>query len=188
MPSEYAVIIITPDAIRDGLTESILDDLTSAVHMQIVWRKEWRVVSVDTVFSIYPRIVGRPSCAPVIRTLMAGNCLVMIVSGDNLYLKLREVKGQIRFNENFTEVEVSGLRLKYRTWLPEELEQLKGNNCDCHQAILNKIYEFRVHTTDNLKETAHICHLCMNNAEVTNLKSIAPPLHEEVIRLKREII
>lgn len=189
MAIEYAAIVVTPDAIRDGLVELILTDLQCAAPMQIIWRKEWRIVSMDTVFSMYPRIVGRPSCAPVIRTLMAGSCLVMVVLGENLYLKLREVKGRIRFNEDFSEVVVSGLRLKYRTWLPEELELLKENSGSPHrEAILNKIYEYRIHTTDDLRETAYTCCLCMTDDEMAELKDIAPSLHEEVIRLKSEMI
>lgn len=186
MPDECVAIVMTPDAIRDGLAKRILDDLISVMPMRILWQKEWHIVSVDTVFSVYPRLVGRPSCAPVIRTMMSGGCFVTIACGENLYLRLREIKGRIKFNDDFTEVEVTGLRLKYRTWSFEELDLLKERNSDRRQAILNKIYEFRVHTTDNLKETANICSFCMSNGEVVNLKNIAPLLYDEVIRLKRE--
>lgn len=184
MPDEYVAILITPDTIRDELTEQVLKDLFTAVPMQILWQKEWRIVSEDMVLSIYPRIVGRPSCAPVIKTMMAGPCLVVLARGENPYLKLREVKGRIKFNESFTQVEITGLRLKYRTWSPKELDQLKEGNSNDRQAILNRIYEYRMHTTDNLDETANICSLCMNSVEVEALRILAPTLYNEVIRLK----
>jgi hypothetical protein len=118
--------------------------------------------------------------------MMAGSCLVVIACGESLYTKLREIKGKIKFSDDYTEVEVTGLRLKYRTWSFQELAQLKNLNHHRRQAILSKIFEYRMHTTDNLKETANLCTLCMDNEEIENLKLVAPPLYNEVVRLKNE--
>lgn len=186
MPNEYTAIVITPDAIRDGLTEHILNDFLAAVTMRILWQKHWRVVSVDAIISMCPRLAGKPSLAPVIKTMMAGGSLIVIACGEDLYAKLRETKGKIKFNDDFTEVEVTGLRLKYRTWAFEELEQLKSPSHHRRQAILDKIFEFRIHTTDNLKETANLCVLCMNEEDIKNLELVAPILYGEVVRLKNE--
>lgn len=186
MLDEYAAIVITPDAIRDGVVEDILNDLLAATSMQILWQRRWRIVSVDTIVSMYPRLVGKLAFAQVVKTLMAGSCLAVIVRGENLYTKLREIKGKIKFNDNYTEVEVTGLRLKYRTWSSQELEHLKNPDRHRRQAILDKIFEYRVHTTDGLRETANLCTLCMDDESIEGLRLVALPLYSEVVRIKNE--
>ena len=187
MPNEYVAVVITPDAVRDGLLDCILNDLFSVVNMRILWQKYWRISSLDTVVFMYPRLVSKPAFNQIVKTMMVGNCFVVITCGENIYTKLREAKGKIKFNDDYTEVEVTGLRLKYRTWSFRELSQLKDHNCVNRQAILDKIFEYRMHTTDNFKETAILCILCMDDRDIESLKSVAPFLYDEIIRLKSEV-
>lgn len=174
---QYAVIIITPDAMRDGLEEKILGDLHQLVQMRILWSKYWEAKTVEMVMVIYPNLRERSSYPSVIRTMMLGECRVLLVVGeDDIYLKLKSAKGSFRYDGE--SVQVTGLREKYRTWSQEEVRAMGFRS----EEALNRIFEYRLHTTDSRKKTAVLCALCMNSEELAILREIAPELYMEVIR------
>ena len=184
MAIEYAAVVITPDSIRDGLADLILGDLESEAQAQVVFKKKWTVTSVEGVLSMYPRLLGKPSYAPVMRTMMSGECLVVILRGENLFARLPSIKGKMMFNVEYTDVEVTGLRFKYRNWDQEDLLRLK--NPSTQPAALAKIFDYRLHTTDSVKEAANMCLLCMNDADLATLRDVAPSLHAEAMRIAEE--
>ncbi len=174
MNEDYVALVITPDSIRDGLEYAILTDIFTAVTAEILWTKEWYITTPDTVLKIYPNLPGRISFASVIKTMMLGKCLVLLLRGICLYQQLKEVKGRIAFVGEH--VMVTGLRHKYRNWTDQELITLGCTS----QTALDKIFEFRLHTTDTLQETALLCTMCMSEKDYIWLHTTAPPLYKAI--------
>lgn len=176
---QYAVLIITPDSIRDGLEQNILNDLHTIVSMKVLWSKYWEAKTVETVMAIYPSLRERSSYPSVIRTMLLGKCRVLLVRGSkDLYLELRAAKGSFRYDGE--SIAVTGLREKYRTWSESEVQALGLRS----EAALNKIFEYRLHTTDSREKTAILCSLCMEQEEVELLRLIAPELYPEVLGVR----
>lgn len=179
MHTEYAVIMITPDSIRDKLEARILSDLVLKVDIKILWQKYWRINSRKTVEMIYPDILSKASYSAITRTLLMGDCFVLLVEGTEIYTGLKDAKGRIKHEDG--RFVVTGLREKYRSWSEVELEQLGWNS----SAALEKVFEFRLHTSDDLADTANFCLLCMNHEEILNLRLLAPALYSEMLALKK---
>ena len=178
---DIVAVVITPDAVRDKLENNILEDLQATTSVRILWRKYWQIPNRDVVLTIYPRLLGRIFCSSLIKIMTLGPCLVLLVEGRDAFYALKEIKGKIRLDGE--QINVTGLRLKYRHWLPEEIKNL---GCQS-QTALDKIFEIRLHTTDNLRETAIICSLCMNRAEIDTLEKTAPSLFVEISKIEAEI-
>lgn len=170
---DYAGIVITPDSIRDGLDSAIISDLFAVVPAEVLWKQSW-LPTKEAILQLYPKLHGKISFASVLRTMLLGESIVIIACGYNLYGQLKEVKGRIVFKDN--QVVVTGLRYKYRSWREEDLVRLGPKS----QAILDLIFEYRLHTTDSLRDTAILCLLCMDEVGLSNLCMLAPPLYNEV--------
>ena len=180
MNLEDTAVIITPDAVRDGLEQQILHDLLAIGPMRVLWQRYWQIEDPGIVLTIYPRLLGRPFYSSVLRTMTLGKCLVLLLQGENTFSLLKNAKGKIDYNGY--SVDVTGLRLKYRSWSPEEVRFLGCRN----KAVLDKIFEFRLHTADTLFETATICSLCMSREELEVLRDVAPTLYAEINKIKSE--
>lgn len=155
---EYVGILITPQAIADGVADAIIDDLTKMTGMDVLWHRYWRVGTESVFDQIYPSLVDKPFRGMMVRNLTSGESLVILASGEGLSSKLKQVKGKFRYYPDGTH-EVSGLRLKYM--------QPHGNVDD------NTISDFRFHTTDTRLETITLIGLCANLQEIAK---IAPEL------------
>lgn len=171
--NDYVGVIITPDSIRDGLSDAILSDLFATIPAEVLWQASW-LPTQEAIRRIYPNLQGRISSASIMRTMLLGECLVLIARGHNLYKQLKEIKGHFTFEED--RVEVTGLRHKYRNWREKDLVKLGFKS----QAALDLIFEFRLHTTDSLRETAIFCLVCMSESELFQLHTLAPPLYNEI--------
>ena len=173
---QYAIVLITPDSIRDGLEGKIVEDLIAAVPIEVLWKKYWQIDRTEVVLSIYPTLLEKSAYPSLIRTMTLGECIVILVRGpEDVYDRLRSIKGSFRYDGK--SVVVTGLRQKYKTWSEAEIEYLGIKST----AALDKIFEHRLHTTDNLEETISLSSLCMNPAEIESLRIIAPELHHAVV-------
>lgn len=173
MSEEYAIVIITPDAVQDKLEEAIIRDLIKEDQNQIIWRKYWKIEK-EIVKTIYPRMINKPFYSSIVRNMTLGTSLFLLVKGKDIYNRLREIKGEFRkFNGK---IKTSGLRFKYRTQSIKKEVVVDYKD----KKLLDRIFKFRLHTTDNLKETAIICLLCMNPSEIEKLKNIAPTLYSKI--------
>lgn len=179
MAVDYGAVIITPDAIRDGLSQIISDDITRETNAQIIWRKCWHL-KVGDVHSIYPKLVHRPFFPSLVRNITSASSLVLILEGEDAHKWLIEVKGRHHVREG--RMEISGLRAAYQNRSVQEWRALGLRG----KRLMDRIFEFRFHTSDNLEETAVICSLCMENQEISALAAYAPILWQAVECIKRE--
>lgn len=167
-------IIITPDAIRDGLLQDILKDLLSVGSMRIIWSKRVMFNSPEDIFTLYPKMPQQSFCSSVIRTMTLGESFAILIQGENAFSDIKKMKGELNLDgETLT---VTGLRFKYKTWSLEEIEHLDCSNLE----LMNRIFEFRIHAAENPLETARICYLFMNGEELEFLKEIAPEVHSDL--------
>ncbi len=94
MANNYAVVIIKPDAIRDGLTIPILKDLEREAVVIPVFCKLWKITA-KTVRLIYPEWIKRFEFPSMTYNLTQGSSLFVIVQGEtNIYESLKQVKGK----------------------------------------------------------------------------------------------
>jgi len=159
----FAGLLITPDTLRDSLKEAIMSDLQSQVPFDIVWDQYWSIQTLEEVVAMYPNVLGRFSCPFILKTLLSGKSHFFLISSQDqgFYNRLREVKGSITIQDG--KVTVTGLRYKYRSWhsrLDEALDSSK------HE-IMEKVFEFRLHITDDAQETKMLCHLCVHCTQRT---------------------
>ena len=68
MKTEYAVVIITADAVRDALEETILKDLRVAVPFRILLKKYCHI-NQETVGVMYRKIRQKPYYSSVVRNM-----------------------------------------------------------------------------------------------------------------------
>jgi len=172
----FATIVLTPRAIIDGLVDSIIEDLVNIASIKILWKKYWKMGPKE-VHIVYPKLKDRPFCGNLVRNLTLGKSLILLVSGKDIYRKMAEAKGEFQVIDCEKPI-ISGLRLKYRT-------------CD---KIINKtindpandlFFEYRLHTTDSLKETITVLALCTNNEDIEKLYKVSPKLYWKIIKVKK---
>lgn len=169
MKTNYAAVLIKPDAIRDALDEAILKDIKNSTSAKTIFRKLW-MVSGNTVPLIYPEWITRPEFPSMIFNVTQGHSLFVIIEGSNdIYAELTRTKGKMNKD---------GLRLKYRTHSIEEWQALGYTE----QKLQNKIAENRLHTTDDICETTLLCSLAMNHHEIASLEKKFPILVSKIRR------
>lgn len=169
MKTDYAAILIKPDAIRDALDEAILRDIREIVSIQPIFRKLWRI-STNIVPLIYPEWINRPEFPSMVFNITQGHSLLVIVKGsETIHSELIRVKGKMN---------KGGLRLKYRRHSIEEWQMLGYSG----QKLLHKVAENRLHTTDTREETTLLCSLSMNLHEITSLAKEHPVFAGEIRR------
>lgn len=167
--SQYAVVLIKPDAVRDILEEMIIQDLREAAFVEPIFRKYWRVTE-GTARLIYRDWIGTLEFPSMARNITQGPSLFVVAEGDgNIYEALKRVKGKMN---------LGGLRLKYRTRSIEEWKALGYSG----RELQNRIAENRLHTTDNFAATVYLCSLALNAADVTTLEARASHLATAIRR------
>lgn len=163
MNSNYAIVLIKPDAIRDTLDTMIIQDLKDGTSIDIVFLKYQRITETMARY-IYPTWITRYEFPSMVYNITQGSSLFIIVKGNEyIYESLRTVKGKM--NEG-------GLRLKYRTRSIEDWQRLGYSG----RELQNKIAENRLHTTDNFQETVFLCALILESRDIAILGSLVPNL------------
>lgn len=166
---EYVGILITPRAISTGIAEALIADLVEITAMEVLWKKYWHICTEDTFDLIYPNLANKPFKGAMVRNLTSGESLVLLVSGDQLFSKLKEAKGKFKYHPsgNF---EITGLRLKY---------QRGYNNTNG-----DEMYDFIFHTTDTNEETITIVTLSASSQDIVEIKKIIPQLFKDTASSK----
>lgn len=126
-------IVFTPFSAQNNLVEKILKDINDKVSLLICLRRFIKL-EVAEVRLLYPSLIANPVFHLIVECLTAGSCELVIIKGDNLFLKIKDIKGKFHCEHN--QVVASGLRLKYQ----------KDESS----------FEFIFHTTDSSHEAEEI--------------------------------
>lgn len=107
---DTAVLVFTPFSVRNRLVDKILKELTDELTLSVFLRGFVKLEVVD-VSALYPTLITNPVFQMIVECLTTGDCELVIIKGENLYPKIKEIKG--KFNCEHNQVVASGLRLKY---------------------------------------------------------------------------
>lgn len=166
---EYCSVIITPDSVRDGVEDALINDIIKETCSCVMWAKRLMVERRSVDF-IYPQKVSKPYFQSMVENFVAGYSSVFILKGDdNLSSRVKRLKGRFYVHKD-GRLEIDGLRLKYGARI---IKKKKGTGS-------LDVYEFRLHTSENLQEAAVVCAVCANKEEVNHLRYLAPPLYFEI--------
>jgi nucleoside diphosphate kinase len=173
---EYCSIIVTPDSVRRNLENIIIDEIVKRTNTQIIWKKYLKI-DKEAVRFLYPKKVTKPYYASIAKNIISGKSLIVILKGEKgIITKIKQLKGRFYVGTN-GRLETSGLRLKYGAQIKKHT--FKENE----KTTETEIYEFRLHTTENLEETAIVCALFMDSQEIIELRRSAATLYSEVQRI-----
>jgi len=175
MFSSYAVAIITADAVRDGLTSFIVQDIEKYLAIKVVMTKGLQLTP-EIVAQIYPRIRSRHFYPSVVRNMTLGPSQLLVIRGkdNSTCLKLDLLKGS--FKEIDGQVKTTGLRAKYKLPATEDYIQ-KGYS---GTQLLDRMFEARLHTTSTHRETLEHCCLLLDDGDLPLIKKVAPDLYDEL--------
>lgn len=169
METEYAVVVIKPDAVRDCLELILLKEIREGAGVDVAFQKYWPF-SAWQVDLIYPEWLQRPEFPAMKRNLTMGPSLFAVVCGKpGAYARLKAVKGKMN---------AGGLRLKYRTRSIEEWKLLGLSG----EALRDKVAENRLHTSDGPDDTALLCSLAMRPQEIEEADVRFPSLARAIRR------
>ena len=172
----FATIILTPRAIIDGLADSIIGDLVNITSIKILWKKYWQM-GPKQIYAVYPKLKDKQFCNNLVRNLTLDKSLILLVSGKDIYHKMTKAKGKFQVIDCKKPI-ISGLRLKYRAC--DKIVNKTINN-----PVNDLFFEYRLHTTDSLRETITILVLCMNNKDLEKLYKVSPKLYRKIINAKK---
>src|SRR3989339_134169 len=161
----FAGILLTPRTIIDELADKIIRDLINQTSIKILWKKYWRL-NTKEIDIIYPKLERRPFQDNLIRNLTMGDSLILLASGSDIYNKLTRAKGEFK-TIHPDGPKVTGIRLKY--WRRE----MTVNKIFSHPAN-DLFFEYRVHTTDSIKETSDLIAICANKGDLKQIEKVAP--------------
>lgn len=162
MLSDIAAVVITADSVRDGIDQNIKDDLIKQCGFKLIFEKKCQI-SNQQVSEIYPKLVREIFFPALVYNMTLGPSILLLYKGSDIYKELKEAKGVFKFNGH--SIDKTGLRFKYQG--PSEKE-LVDSGCQAPQ-FLYRLFEFRLHTTDNLEETISLCKTLLPGLEYTLL-------------------
>lgn len=161
--SEYPVILIKPDAIRDVLDQLIISDLQRQIPaLRIIWQKFW-VFSPRDLTLIYPSWTNHPMFPYMVGNLTSGPSRVVLAKGPpGTYESVAGAKGKMNIG--------GGIRSKYRIHDIHALQcaGLSESELNCFRA------ENRMHSTDALHESATLIRVCGRKSEMEEIAIVAP--------------
>ncbi|MBI2630813.1 hypothetical protein HYW73_01175 [Candidatus Nomurabacteria bacterium] len=155
-------VLITPDSVRDKIDHLVLADLTTALKATVIFQKYLSVTKTD-VESVYQRLVKRCFFSALVHNTSSGLSLFVVFQGQELFPQIKAVKGMFRLKNG--RIICSGLRLKYQG---KSLDQLTEEGYRGKQ-LFYRLFEFRLHTTDNAEETIKLCRLVLSPAEFSSV-------------------
>lgn len=167
---EISPVIITPDAIRDHIEETIIQDLINQAGIKVVWRK-FCLINKEAVKKIYPKLIDCSIFDSIVRNLTLGPSLFILVEGKDVYNRLKKAKGKSNIVNG--KLVLSGLRLKYKMYSQRELRLLGYRG----KRLMDRIVEFRLHTPDNIKEAVTACLAYLTFEELGELNRYADTLY-----------
>ena len=166
---EYCSVIITPDSVRDGIEDALINEIIEKTCSCVIWAKRLMVERKSVDF-IYPQKINKPYFPSMVENIVVGHSLVSILKGDNnLSSRVKRLKGRFYVHKD-GRLEIDGLRLKYGARIVKKKKETGSLD----------VYEFRLHTSENLQEAAVVCAVCANEEEINHLKYLAPPLYFEI--------
>lgn len=168
----YAIVILKPDSVRDGLEANMIQDLRRA-EIEVLWGKYWQVPS-EAVSLIYPKEVGKSTYSSTKRALTFGPSLILLVRGTDIYNHLTVVKGKM---------DKGGIRGRYCEKSKEELIEMGYSG----KRLQDRLAENRLHSADDLQETIIVCSLCMTSFDKRQIREIAPDFYETCSELSQSL-
>lgn len=163
----YIVLLIKPDAIRDGLLGPILQEVKNNVNAKEIFRKNWKIPDGD-INLLYQDWINRPEFPFIKANLLQGESVFILLAGDqNIFSDFTRIKGKKN---------KGGIRFQFRGMTTEELEAQNASK----EEIQRRRAENRIHTTDNQQETVLLCRLALNESEIDSLKKTAYSLFREI--------
>lgn len=164
---EYGTVIFKPDSVRDILENLMLADM-ECEGIEVVWRK-YRQFNPDDVARIYPQQLDYPTYPSAVKAMCSGPALILLVRGDNIHQRLKEIKGKM---------DKGGLRLKYKTYTKDQLMKM-GLSGD---ALMDKLAENRLHSSDSTEEAIAICSMCMDTYDLELVHGVDELFYNSVKR------
>lgn len=166
---EYCSVLITPDSVRDGIEDALINEIIKETCSCVIWAKRL-VVEERAVNFIYPQKINKPYFPSMVENFIVGYSSVFILKGDNnLSLQIKRLKGRFYVHKD-GRLEIDGLRLKYGARIIKKEKETGSLD----------VYEFRLHTSENLQEAAVVCVVCANEEEINHLRYLAPSLYFEI--------
>jgi nucleoside diphosphate kinase len=94
LESQFAAVLIKPDAVRDCLELMILEEIKAATGVEVAFRKFWRAEGWHAGV-IYPEWLHRPEFPAMKRNLIMGpSMLVVVKAGHDIFARLKSVKAR----------------------------------------------------------------------------------------------
>ena len=145
--NDLLLVILTPDSVREGITEALTNDLVGLLEAKVIHSQTIKLSKQD-VINLYARLVNKWFFRAMVHNLTQGSSLLLVLRGDDLFSKIKDVKGTFRFESN--KLIVTGLRSKYiNKYNPSDLRRsgIKGNK------LFYRMFEYRMHATDSQEQT-----------------------------------
>jgi nucleoside diphosphate kinase len=166
MVPNTAAVIITADSVRDGVDKHIKQDLAEQFGFRLVFEKICQIIQPQ-VAEIYPNLVREEFFSALVHNLTLGPSILLLYEGDDIFVELKKAKGIFKLNG--LSIDKTGLRLKYQG--PSSADLIKSGYQG--QLFLNRLFEFRLHTADNLLETISLCKLLLSSEDYGALVGIS---------------
>ncbi len=173
----YSIVIIKPDAHRDILVETIIQDIKKG-GLSIAHTKDM-ILSRRQAEEIYSEHSDEPHFEASIKSLLGRkDCnrvtvLVVESNGGPCLEKLQEIKGRS---------DKEGIRLKYRLFSREELERrgLSG------EGLKEELANNRLHVPDSDECCRHLINMLLTDREIKELKEVRPEFYKELRQIFEE--
>lgn len=145
--NDLLLVILTPDSIREGIAEALTNDLVDLLGAKVIHSQSIKLSKHD-VINLYTRLINKWFFRAMVHNLTQGSSLLLILRGDDLFSKIKQVKGTFKFESN--RLIVTGLRAKYiNKYDPFDLRRsgVKGKK------LFYRMFEYRMHATDSQEQT-----------------------------------
>lgn len=154
---QYAAVLLKPDAMRDRLEHSIVEDLQSAGFEVLLW-KYWYVPK-ECIRVIHPDLDPSDPYLPYMeRNYAQGLSLVLLVcyaEKEDIHIVLRRLKGS---------AEIRGsIRFRYCSSVPLYWEDA---NISFNHLVDRRTVENRIHAPDTAEETIAVLQHCFTPPEL----------------------
>lgn len=164
LTEDFTAVLFTAGSVADGVCSDILDDLISLCGIKILFQRYCSINS-EQVNEIYPELVDRSFFPAIVHNLTMGSCSLTLVSGVNIFHRLRTEKGTFKLLEG-GDIFTTGLRHKYPGKTKKELLALGYVG----QELEWGLFDFRFHTCDDEASAMALCKLLLNDNDFAELK------------------
>lgn len=162
---DFTAVLFTAGSVADGICNNILCDLAVLCGVKVLFQRYCTIKS-EQVSVIYPELVNRPFFPAITYNLTIGNCYLVLVSGQDVFHKLKAEKGVFKLLEN-GDIFTTGLRHKYAGKTKNQLITLGYVGQDLEW----RLFDFRFHTCDDQLSTMALCKLLLNENDFAELRA-----------------